>query len=175
MMKENKSIRTLTICAMLVAVEVVLSRFLSIPTPIDKIGFDFAPMALAGMLFGPFWGCLVGLSADFIGAILFPIGAYFVGFTITAGLSGLVYGLLLHKKSGDFYQGKPLRWRVILAVVLVVLGLQTILNTYWLSILYSKGYLYYFVSRMPSHIMMLFVQYFTIQMLARVAPRLRRL
>ncbi len=170
-MKQKTTIRTLTTCAMLVAIEVVLSRFLSIPTPIDKIGFDFAPMALAGMLFGPFWGCLVGLTADFIGAICFPIGAYFFGFTLTAGLSGLTYGLLLHKEEG-FYRGNTLRLRTVLAVVIVVFGLQTLLNTYWLSLLYSKGYIYYFFSRMPSHIMMLFVQYLTIGVLSKLAPRL---
>lgn len=171
-MNSKTSIRTLTTCAMLVAIEVILSRFLSIPTPIDKIGFDFAPMALAGMLFGPLWGCLVGVAADFIGAQLFPTGAYFFGFTLTAGLSGLTYGLLLHRRGGGFYEGRALRWRTVLAVAIVIMGLQTVLNTYWLSILYSKGYLYYLVSRMPSHLMMLVVQYITIRGLSKLAPRL---
>ena len=98
-MSRNKHLIALVSCAMLIAIEIVLSRFLSISTPIVKIGFDFAPMALAGILFGPWYGCAVGFLADFLGANMFPIGPYWPGFTLVAGLTGFTYGLLLHHKA----------------------------------------------------------------------------
>ncbi|HBK85843.1 MAG TPA: folate transporter, partial [Firmicutes bacterium] len=74
--------------ALLVALSIVASRFLSINTPIIRIGFGWLPILLAGLLYGPGWGFIVGAIADFIGANLFPFGPYFPGFTLSAGLSG---------------------------------------------------------------------------------------
>ena len=97
--------------ALLLALEIVLSRFLSISTPVVKIGFSFIPIAMVAMLYGPLWaGCTAAL-ADFLGAIMFPIGPYFPGFTLTAALTGLLFGLCLH--------GGEQRWyRPVLAAVL---------------------------------------------------------
>ena len=70
--------------AALIAIEIVLSRFCSIATPIVKIGFGFVPIAVCGMLYGPVWAGVAGGAADLLGAVLFPIGAYFPGFTLSA-------------------------------------------------------------------------------------------
>ena len=85
-------------CAALIAAAIVLSRFLSINAWNLKIGFTFVPVFLAAYLYGPLGGAIVGGIADFLGATLFPIGAYFPGFTLTCVLTGVVYGLLLQKK-----------------------------------------------------------------------------
>ena len=132
-MKKNH-VYLLTSMAMLVALEVVLSRFCSIATPIVKIGFSFAPVALMGMLFGPFWAAIGAGAADMIGATLFPIGAYFPGFTLTAMLIGATYGLLLH--------GEQCGWpRVLLAVAITTLAWNLLLNTLWLVFTSGTGYL----------------------------------
>ena len=86
----TKSVFCLAALSMLTALQVVLSRFVSIETPIVKIGFGFVPVMLAGGLFGPIGGLIVGGLSDFVGAILFPFGAYFPGYTITAAFSGAV-------------------------------------------------------------------------------------
>ena len=84
-----RTIRTkeLITLGLLTAVEVVLSRFCSISAWNIKIGFSFVPIAIGGILFGPLGGGLVGALGDFIGAVLFPIGPYFPGFTLTAFLT----------------------------------------------------------------------------------------
>ena len=110
MRKSRFSTRTLTGLALLTAVEVVLSRFLSISTWNIKIGFSFIPIVVAAILYGPIEAGVVGALSDFLGAILFPIGAYFPGFTLTAFLTGCVYGLFLHRRQG---------WPQILASVAV--------------------------------------------------------
>ena len=80
--------RTLVTMGLLLALEIVLSRFLSINAWNIKIGFNFVPVAVAALLYGPLGGAIVAAMGDFLGAILFPIGPYFPGFTFTAFLTG---------------------------------------------------------------------------------------
>ena len=68
----------------LIAAEIILNRFFSVNTWNLKIGFSFVPVVLAAILYGPLSGGIVGGLGDFLGAILFPVGPYFPGFTITA-------------------------------------------------------------------------------------------
>ena len=98
MSKQKFSTRTLTTLAMLIAIEVILSRFLSVNAWNIKIGFGFIPVVIAAVLYGPLAGGIVGALSDFIGALLFPIGTYFPGFTLSSFLMGVVFGLFLYKK-----------------------------------------------------------------------------
>lgn len=84
--------------AVLIAANVILSRFLSIAAWNIKIGFAFVLVVLAALYMGASQAALVGVLGDLIGAVLFPIAAYFPGFTVTAFLTGMVYGLFFHKK-----------------------------------------------------------------------------
>ena len=77
----------LVVMAMLAALQIVLSRFLSINTQITKIGFAFVPIAICAMLFGPLPTVIVAVVADVLGASLFPSGPFFPGFTLTASWS----------------------------------------------------------------------------------------
>ena len=126
-------VRTIVYLGVLTALEIVLSRFLSLNAWNLKIGFSFVPVALAGMLFGPLAGGIVGALGDFLGAVLFPIGPYFPGFTLTAFLTGLVFGLFLHRKRTAL--------PVLGAVAVNQLLLSLLLNTLWISILYGSPYL----------------------------------
>ena len=93
-MKSYSKLKLVCLSAMLIAVEVVLNRFLSINTMGLKIGFSFVPIVIAAMLFGGVRAGIIYALADLIGALLFPIGPYFPGFTVSAFLMGLIYGLV---------------------------------------------------------------------------------
>ena len=94
MSKNKKHLFSLVLTAVFTALTVVLSRFLSVNIWNMSIGFSFVSLMLCGMLLGAFWGGVCGALADFIGAILFPFGPYFPGFTVTAFLSGAVFGFV---------------------------------------------------------------------------------
>ena len=174
-MKHIEHNRALTISALLVAITIILTQFLSIPTPMVRIGFNFVPMALAGMLLGPFWAVAVAGIADFLGAVLFPtVGAYFPGFTLTAILCGLAYGLCLYRRDGGVFTGRALMIRTGVAVLIVTLVLQLGLNTFWLSIMLDKGYLALLPPRIMKQVIMIPVQFFAIQMLATLCNQLQR-
>lgn len=129
---KSEKIHRLTALAFLLAIEIILSRFLSFSAWNVKIGFSFVPIVLAALLYGPAAGSLVAGLGDFIGALLVPIGAYFPGFTLTALCTGYVFGLFLHKKQSLS--------RVITAVVVNQLVFSLLVNSLWISILYSSPY-----------------------------------
>ena len=116
---------------MLTAVQVVLSRFLSIQTPVCKIGLGFIPVMFAGALYGAPGGALVGALSDIVGAILFPSGAYFPGYTLTATLAGAVYGLFFYKKHGIA--------RIFAAYAVTTVLNTLLLNTFFIAL--QNGYL----------------------------------
>lgn len=119
--------------ALLVALSIVASRLLSINTPIIRIGFGWLPILLAGLLYGPGWGFIVGAIADFIGANLFPFGPYFPGFTLSAGLSGAIVPVLLGRD-----RWRSSYWKLLGAIAISEVVTSVILNTYWLMIITGK-------------------------------------
>lgn len=131
-MKKNKFLntQTLTTMALLIALQIVLSRFLSISTSHMKIGFAFVPIFMSAVLLGPVKTGIVGGVSDVIGAILFPTGAYFPGFTLTSFLMGVTWGVCIHKK-----QTLP---RLTTAILMNQLLFSLMLNTVWIHILYGS-------------------------------------
>ena len=72
--------------------------------------------------------------ADILGSLIFPTGAYFPGFTVSACLTGIIYSLFLHKR-------KVTVGTSLAAVITVVLGINLLVNTFWLTIILGKGYM----------------------------------
>lgn len=93
------TVRKICIMALLIALEVVFARFLSIENGAFKISFGFLPIAIAGMTLGPIGGGIVGVIADILGMMIFSKGnVYFFPFTISQFLYGVGFGLMLYKK-----------------------------------------------------------------------------
>ena len=128
----NKSKRIL-LCALFIASTIVLGRILSIRTNIITIGFSFVPIMLGAIILGPKYSTFIATISDIIGALLFPTGSYFFGFTITAFFTGLTYGLLLYRK--DFKVDKSFIIRLIISTIIVTGILNGVLNTIWIIII----------------------------------------
>lgn len=126
--------RYLAHLAIFVVLEIVFTLFIGITTPITRISLTFVPMAIAGMVYGPVFGMVSALAADLIRSTLWPIGPYFIGFSITAALVGGLYGIL-HNKSP-----KKMRIWVVLITIIKGFGLHLLLNTYWISIISKTPY-----------------------------------
>lgn len=146
-------------CAMLVAIQIVLVRFLSIQTPFQRVSFGFLPIAMAGMLFGPGYGCAVAGISDLLGATIFPTGGpFWPGFTIVTACSGLVYGLLLHEKFGENWSPRKRIIRIVVAVAIVNVFVHIILGTVNLAIMYDKGFLALVFGRIGKNLFMIPVE-----------------
>ena len=153
---DNKfDVKKLIQISLLIAIEVILTRFCSIQTPIVRIGFGFLPIAIIGMMYGPLSAGVAYSIGDLLGVALFPTGSFFPGFTITAFLTGIVYGVFLYNK--------PKTWpRIIGAVLTVCLVINLGLDTLWLSILMGKGYIALLPTRIMKAVLMIPVQTFII-------------
>ena len=69
------STKTLAYCALLAALSVVLARFvIPMPNVTTRFSIEAVPIFLAGMLFGPMAGGLVGFSADLVGCLFSGFG-----------------------------------------------------------------------------------------------------
>ena len=150
-MSKNQNTSRLVTIAFLIAIEIILTRFLSISTPILRIGFGFLPVAMIGILYGPLWAGMAYAIGDILGAMLFPSGPFFPGFTVSAFLTGLVYGFILY--------GKPITWkRVLIASSIVCILINLGLDTLWLTILMNKGILALIPARIIKTAVMLPIQ-----------------
>ncbi len=136
--------------ALLIALQVVLSRFLSINLQFLKIGFSFIPLMFAGYLYGASGGVVVAAASDLIGSLLFPSGPFFPGFTATAALAGFVYGLVLN--------GRCTTLKITIGVLSEQVICSLLLNTWWLSILYHSPFTVLLTTRVWQVLVMTFVE-----------------
>lgn len=132
-----KNLKKIVLAGLLLATSVVFNRFFSIKTPIVVISFGFIPKIIIATIFGPWWSILLFGLADLIGALLFPFGAYFVGYTITACLSGFIYGMFLHRKKK--MSAKSYLVRLIISCLLSNLICNLLLNSIWIMITTKKA------------------------------------
>ena len=151
-MSKNKKI---ILSALLLALLIIFSRFLSIKTPIMKISFAFVPTMLCAIWLGPKYTVLINVLGDIIGATLFPTGPYFVGYTISTAVAGFIYGMILYKKDNNSYTDKQFLIRLIISTVLVAIISNMFLNTLWVSITGGKAFMVLFWTRVPKQLIMI--------------------
>ena len=128
-----KKPRVLAGTALLVALNLVLNQFTIPVSPYLEIGFDFLASAATGFLYGPVAAATSGVVTDLLGYLLRPNGPWFPGFTLSAILLGLLYGLAYYKK--------PVRVGRIVAVKLIVtVVFNLFLTPLWLSVMYGQAF-----------------------------------
>lgn len=151
-----KDLRKWIYMALFIALEVILTRFLSIQTPVVRIGFTFLPIAISAIMFGPVFSGIGAAIADVLGMLLFPYGAYFPGFTLTAFLNGFIFGIFFYKK-------EPTLVRVILASVVATVICSLLLDTIWLYMILDKAIAILLPSRIIKALIIIPVQVVVIQ------------
>lgn len=144
---------------LLTAMQIILARFLSINTPITRIGFSFLPLVLTALIFGTFPAVISAVIADIIGSLLFPTGSYFPGFTLSAALFGLSYGMILYNKP---YK----HWRVLLAVFINTICISLILNTYWIYLIGGRAFMAILPGRILQNAVLIPVKIIVIRLVA---------
>ena len=125
--------RTLATAAVLSAVHLVLNQFTIPVSQLLEVGFDFLAVAAIGYLCGPWVAGLSGIVTDLLGYVLRPNGPYFPGWTLSAILVGVLYGLWLYRR--------PIKlWRVVLCKLNMVLLFNFLLTPLWLHITYGQSF-----------------------------------
>ena len=125
--------QTLAIAGVMLAAQIALSSYGSIRLT-DSLWISLGHLALAptAMLFGPVVAGMQGALCDVLSYILRPSGPYFPGFTLSALLGGVIYGMAL-------YRAKPTVARIVFSRLIVVVLLNILLNTVFLVMLYGAS------------------------------------
>ena len=129
------STRTLAYCALLASVSVVLARLIiPMPNASTRFSIEAVPIFMAGMLFGPAAGGLVGFIADLVGCLFSGFG-YNPLFSLPPILYGVFAGLF------RFWLGKKISVPRMIAAFLPPIVLGSILwQSAALAFIYnSKG------------------------------------
>lgn len=119
-MKRNHvfSTRNLAMMAALIAMQIILARFLSIQASDTlRVSFESVPVILAGMWLGPLSGALVALVADILGTILSGYGVWFPLIALGPVSVGVLCGLgTKYAFKSDLTASRDL-WKVLALVI----------------------------------------------------------
>lgn len=129
MTKHRSELQQMVIAAVLIAVNVVVSRIFVIPVPMTNgyLNLCDALIIVAGLTLGPKWGAAIGGLSGFLLDLFAGYGQYMFFSLLVHGLEGFVAGLALH------FDNKVVRFLImVLSALLMVVG-------YWLvdTFLYS--------------------------------------
>lgn len=162
------TLRQLIFCSLLAGLGAVFSAYLSIEIPMGAaklVEISLTPVCviLAGILFGPLLGGMVGFVADtagfFMGA---QHGAYNPIFSITMALFGIIAGLF-------FLKNKKIGWiKVLLVVILSQVICSILLNTFAINLFYGVPLQVLFPPRIISALGEMPVYYLIILPLAKI-------
>lgn len=161
-------VKKTVLSALLLALLIVLSRFASIQTQLLVINAGFVPIMMAAIWLGPKYSLIIAALGDFIGAILFPFGSYFPGFTISGAITGFIYGIFLKRDFNKEINEKKFIICLIISTILVLILDGIILRSLWLNILYGKAFFLIVSTRVITELIKIPVQIITIYILDRV-------
>jgi len=163
---ELKNVTTISVAGMLVGIGVVLSFVKIVLSPVLEISFSFLPLAAGGLLYGPVVGGIIGIWIDILGYFVRPNGPFFPGFTLSALISGVLYGLFLYKK--------PVTWtRVIIVSALIAVFINLGLTSLWLSMMYGKAFLVLLSARILKNVVMFPINTALLMVLLKFIERFR--
>jgi len=129
--------KRLVYMAFLISLSIILTRLFSLRIPIEgmeglRIGFGTLPLIIAGLLFGPYYGAVVGILSDVVGFHINPMGPFLPHFTAIAALHGILPPLLL-KLTG----AKPTIFALFIAIGFTQCLTALVLVPYCLSLLFG--------------------------------------
>jgi riboflavin transporter len=161
--------KQLVVMAMMTALNIIMADLFKIPVipRVLELSLGFVPIAMTGMLYGPVAAISVAVVADVIGALIFYPAYFFIGYTFTALMTGLFYGLILHRKDLKL-------WHIFLCQLLVSAICYATLNSLWAIMLYSKG-IEYLTARLVVQPVLYPVYSMVLIVMSRYRPTLERL
>lgn len=143
-----KNTKYLALMAAFIAMKIVVG-LIRIPVgPNLRISITFILVALEASIIGPAAGIVSGALTDTLSFIIFPDGAYFPGYTLTAMCGELIYALFL-------YQRKITVLRLGLAKFLNNYLVNVMMGSLWSAMLYDRAFVYYAASSLIKNTVML--------------------
>jgi len=143
-MYKKKDLRVPVTCAVLCALSVVFGKLLAINIgDTVRISFENLPIIVSSFMFGPIWGCAVGICADLLGCLIrgFSVNPLI---TVAAGLMGVIPYISARLVLSD---KKSLS--VCIAVAVSHIICSVFIKSAALSIWYGTPYFALLITRLP--------------------------
>lgn len=122
-MKKNLTVKSLAYGAVLIALNIVITRLFGYDIGPVRISFTFVPLSLGSIMFGPLWGAVLALIADVLGQFLKGSPPW-LGFCISTVLYAVSFGAFLYKKPKTLL-------RISVCVVLQQIFIDAALGSLW--------------------------------------------
>ena len=146
--RQKLATKTLVILALLSAISIILSRFCVIYfTDQLRLSFGNIPILIAGLLFGPIAGAMVGGITDIIGAAMLSGFGWYPPLTLTPILMGFIAGILR-----NFVMRNTKFYRVAITTLIANAIGTMIWSTLSLSWLYGTPFWVQATYRVPFYI-----------------------
>ncbi|TPR20151.1 folate family ECF transporter S component [Apilactobacillus timberlakei] len=141
----------LTIIAVMIALSFILNK-VGIHTQYIVITPTFIVTVLLCYLYGPIWMSIILGITDILFTFIGGGGVYIPGFTISAMLTGFIYGTFLFKD----HKFKALN--LILAQIIISLFVHIFLNTLWLTLYNGIDWKIIIISRVIKELILVPIQ-----------------
>lgn len=146
--KECRKINMIALAAMLIALRSVVN-IIRIPVGENlNIFFTYLISALGGSIYGPIMAFISGAIYDILSFMIYPDGAFFIGYTLNTALAAAIYGLFLYRQRITVFH-------CFFAKLSNNLLVNVILGSLWSAVLYSKGYIYYLIKALSKNLILL--------------------
>lgn len=158
-------LKDVVLLGIMIAIKVALEQF-KVGTATLQVGLGFIGSVMLGYYFGPLWGFVGGALSDLVSSAIFGnLGGFFIGYTLTAAMGPMIYGLF-------FYQKKVRIWRVIAATIVVTVVCNIGLNTLWVHLMYNVNFMAALSTRIVKEMIVPWIQmvviWFVLQALSKV-------
>jgi len=162
-------LRVVVVASLFIAVRIAIATlYIPIGTEL-RVTFGFFVNAFGAHIYGPVLAPVSGFITDIVSYFLRPMGAFFPGYTLTAMAGSFVYAIFLFRRRITVL-------RLAATKLFVNLFVNVGMNSLWSAILYSRGFYYYFTTRLIKNIVLLPIEVFVLVVFFRaMTPVAKRL
>ncbi len=156
----------LAICSLMMALNIVLGYFTIQFSAYLRIGFGFMTQPIIAIFFGPLVACVTGIIQDIISLLLRPTGPYNPIYSLSIGISAIMYGMMLYKKNPSFM-------RILLTKLLVIIVGNIIFNSIALAPTVGSGLIGILPSRLLKNIILFPIQTVIVYIVLKFVKKLK--
>lgn len=160
--------QTLTLAAMLIALQLVLSKLSFGADTLVKFGLGFIGTTLIGYYLGPWLGGLVLVLVDLLKSTVFSTGStFFIGFTFSAFITGIIAGAFLYQQQ--------ISWQRVFTYQFIQIFISNIVfNTLWIHLMYQAPVMALLSVRVPKNLITWPIEAVITLLLLRAIARLEK-
>ena len=145
------STKYLAIMASMIALKIVVSYWYIPVADNLRILFTFLFVSVESCILGPVAAVVSGMVTDILSFIIHPTGPFFFGYTLSSMAGSLIYALFL-------YRQKITLWRLAGSKICVNYLVNLLMGSLWSSMMFSKGFYYYFTKSIIKNTVLLPVE-----------------